>query len=192
VQPDDLFLHSFRDLVNAIVRVEDEYQMLKVSAVLRKMLLDEQPLLHQVNRTRKRKITFEASSESTPFVQMVLQDGPIFWAWLDALSPVLNTGLNVVTERLTLDQFLKKRAAIVQGHSVSVRELILQIAHVAGGVHVGQPKTELEKALADASAAIRIGGMSSVERTVRGVAAVVVDAVVPLAEEIKTEREGHH
>jgi hypothetical protein len=171
VTPDELFLHSVRDLARAAVRVEDEYQMLNVAGVLRKTLLDDHPLVHQVNRSPRRKILFEASSEDTPFVAMILEDGPVFWAWLDALSPVLCTGLKPVTERLTLEQLLKKRAAIVQGHSVSIRELILQIANVAGGVHAGTPKTELEKVLVDASAAIRFGGVSAVERTIRGIAA---------------------
>ncbi len=185
--PDELYLYSIRDLARITVKVEDEYQLLEAAAVLRRLLLDGDPLLHQVNRLRRQRIRFEAGSESTPFVQLVLEDAPTFWSWEDALSPIIGVGLPILVESLTMDQFLGKRAVIVQGHDVTVKDLIRQIANVGGGVHAGTPKSDLEKALQSASLAIRIGGVGAIERTMRGIAAVVVDALIPLADQIRTE-----
>jgi hypothetical protein len=184
---DALFDHKLIEVARAAGTPRiNEYMMLTTSAALRLILLDGYPLVHKVNRTRGMQIGFEVCSETTPFVKLVLEDHPVFWALADAISPVL--GPPCITESLGLDPFLAKRAAIVAGHNVSVKGVILQIANVAGGVHAGAPRTDLEKALQEHSELIRLGGIPVVERMIKGIAAVVAEALIPLGERIRAER----
>jgi hypothetical protein len=186
VNDDVLFDHKLIEVARAATPRIDEYMMLTASAALRLILLDEQPLLHKVNRTRRMDIRFEVCSETTPVVKVVLEDRPEFWALLDWISPVYAPGC--ITLSLDRERFLAKRAAIVQGHDVSVKDVILQIAHVAGGVHAGAARTDIEKALQEQSELMAIGGIPAVERMIKGIAAVVADALIPLGERIRAER----
>ena len=55
---EQLFLDTLRDLEQR-VSAQDAYQILGISALIRKLLLDGYPLIDQVNRERRLKIWFE-------------------------------------------------------------------------------------------------------------------------------------
>lgn len=179
---DELFLRLHQELTSTADEIRDEYQLLQASAQLRALLLDNDPLMHQVNRDRRLKVTFEPSAEDA-YTTVVLQDGPVFWAQLDGFSPRLAARPRP-PEILNLDGLLAKRAAVVGGEDVTVKDLILQVANVEGGVHPGVPRTELERCLSEWSAAIRIGGAAAISRTLRGIADVVVQGLEPLAAQV--------
>lgn len=180
---DDLYLRLVEELQRVVETPGDDFDLLQTSAHLRKLLLDEDPLAHQVNRERRLRLRFVASAEDA-YTRLVLEDGPSFWAWMDGFSPRLAVRAKE-TETLTIDQLLAKRAALVAGHDVSVKDVILQVAHVSGGVHAGTPRTELEHRLAEASQALRVGGVSSISRTLRGIADVVVGGLEPLTDQVR-------
>ena len=55
---EELFLRTIEDLEESISST-DSYTVLQASALLRKLLLDDYPLVDQVNQTYKLKIKFE-------------------------------------------------------------------------------------------------------------------------------------
>jgi hypothetical protein len=61
VDRDRLFLETLRDLEARSAGGATEYEVLRSAVLLRQLLLDQSPLLHQVNRDRKIPITFRAN-----------------------------------------------------------------------------------------------------------------------------------
>jgi hypothetical protein len=78
MQADQLFLRTLEDL-DRRTAVADEYEALLAAGLLRKLLLDETPVVHQVNRYRRERIRFRINGE-TPLERIMLQDNPVFWA----------------------------------------------------------------------------------------------------------------
>ena len=63
MQADQLFLRTLEDL-DRRTTVADEYEALLAAGLLRKLLLDEAPLVHQVNRYRRERIRFRINGET--------------------------------------------------------------------------------------------------------------------------------
>lgn len=182
---EQLFLRLLQELAALADGISDDFQLLQASGHLRALLLDHDPLMHQMNRDRRLKISFEPSAEDA-YTKVVLEDGPVFWAQMDGFSPRLAARPRQ-SEALKLDGLLAKRAAVVEGEDVSVKDLILQVANVEGGVHPGTPRTDLEQRLSQWSVALRIGGFAAVARTLRGIADVVVQGLEPLAAQVRQD-----
>jgi hypothetical protein len=70
MQADQLFLRTLEDL-DRRTTAADEYEALLAAGLLRKLLLDETPLLHQVNRYRRERIRFRINGE-TPLERIIL------------------------------------------------------------------------------------------------------------------------
>ena len=85
MQADQLFLRTLEDL-DRRTTVADEYEVLLAAGLLRKLLLDEVPLVHQVNRYRRERIRFRINGES-PLERTMLEDEPVFWVIGDAIDP---------------------------------------------------------------------------------------------------------
>ncbi|WP_332642329.1 hypothetical protein [Aeromicrobium sp.] len=162
-----------------IVEAGDEFDMLEAAAALRKLLLDESPLLHQVNRQRRRRVLFRVE-RPTELQKLILEDEPTVYFLMEGISPRLTITASAGTEALKLDQFLARTVAWLQGQEVPVKEVILQLAHVEGGVHAGSPKTTLEATLHETNTTLSVGGIGSVARTMRGIADVVATSLQPL------------
>jgi hypothetical protein len=147
----------------------DDFAYLQASAHIRTRLIDESPLVHQINRSHRMKYAFNPCAES-PFITMVQSENPTFWIWMDAISPRFAPPWMAATERVKLDRFLAKRAAQGHGRDVSVRDLVLQLANIEGGIHAGTPSTELQHRLSAMSETFRVGGAPSGWRGTIGLA----------------------
>ena len=166
--------------LDEIVTIDFEaYSALESSALVRKLLLDGDALIHQVNRQRRKRVRFEVATNPA-YEEQVFADGPSFWAPAEALSPRLTIMPAPVIRSLSLDQFLAHRAMYVRRHDISVKDVVKQLANVEGGVHAGTAKTDVEKALHVVNEQLGIGGMGSVVRSVRGIADVVAVSLRPL------------
>jgi hypothetical protein len=69
-------LSTLSDLENKISSA-DEYEVLLSAGLLRKLLMDDTPLMDQVNVTYRLKIRFPMNAEST-YERMIHEDSPIF------------------------------------------------------------------------------------------------------------------
>jgi hypothetical protein len=172
-----------QDLENR-VSSPDEYGILRSAALLRQLLLDARPLVDEVNRERRFKIRF-AVSDKEAYVTMVLDAGATFYSTEDGIDPTTAPFGRVV--ELNRDNFLAYRVMVVDGHTVSVHDLIDQLAHIEGGVHGTEARTEKERALQTASRLFGIGGAPAGVRMTAAIGRVVIRAVDPLRQQILSE-----
>lgn len=184
---DQLFLRTLEDL-NRRTTVVDEYDALLAAGLLRKLLLDESPLLHQVNRYRRERIRFRINGE-TPTERILLEDNPIFWAIGDAIDPdafplpSLSAPMDA-----KLDQFLARTIMYARGERLSVGDLIKQVAHVDGAVHKGKPTNAREELIDEMSRFMFFRDLPGTVHHVQLVGKIVVQALTPLRDTILANR----
>jgi hypothetical protein len=188
METDRLFLEVMADL-EARAAAPSEYGMLKAAGLLRQMFLDGgKSLVDIVNRERRIKLSFSVL-EKEAHVQMLLDDGAVFYSVEDGFDP--GSGSFGTPADLTRDQFLKLRVMVVNRHTVSVHDLIDQLAHVEGGVHAGAPASEKAEALAAAARAFGIGGLPAGLRVMAAVSRVVLKSLADLRSAVEKDGALH-
>lgn len=183
---DRLFVHTV-DWLSGVARRNppNEHELLLASGRLRMLLLDKQPLLHQVNAPRKFDVRFRiVRTGRSAYTKAVLDLKPMMWAVADGIAPAFARPGSGPIESVGLEAFLHERVMIYRGEDVTIRDLIDHLANVAGGVHAGKARDPHNLALNQMSDEIMLGGLDSPIWCLRGVAAVVVDALTPLRDAI--------
>jgi hypothetical protein len=181
---EELFLQTLLDLEQRLLQA-DEYALLRAAALLRQLLLEEHPIASEVNRSRRLKLTFTVT-DIGPYFEMLLQDGANFYSTEDGLDPVFTAPFGQSLD-LTRDQFLKRRVMVVNGNILSVHDVIDQLAHVEGGVHVGTARTAKEKALKEAATAFRIGDLPGGTLMIAAIARVTLVALRDLRDAVQKD-----
>jgi hypothetical protein len=170
-----LFLRTLEDIEKRLAQT-DPYEILFIAALVRKLFLDDFPLVDQVNRNHKVKLVFETT------LPLELPDDvppPTFWTVQDGLDP--DTAIPGKRRySASRDQFFQTAVTIVNGHRYSVREVVLFEANVMGAVHAGSPKTEKEHALRQVDSTIAVGGYASSLKQLQAIARVVLKTLLPL------------
>ena len=160
-----------------------EYGLLMASGRLRLLLLDDSPLVHQVNRHHRLKVRFRILRHGDPPMKEALK----LWAVPDGLSPdIAPAGHRIPIEEVNLDTFLRERIMIIDGTDVTVVELIRHLANVAGGVHAGSARDPVDRQLEEMGELMMLQGVNVVARCLRGIVQVVVSALRPLREAAMT------
>jgi hypothetical protein len=183
MQADQLFLRTLEDL-DRRTTAADEYEALLAAGLLRKLLLDEAPLVHQVNRYRRERIRFRINGE-TPLERTLLEDRPDYWAIGDAIDPDAfpSPGLSAPVDA-KLDQFLARTVMAVRGERLSVGDLIRQVAHIDGAVHKGRPASAREELLDEMSRFMFFPDLPSTVHHVQLIGRIVVHGLTPLRDAI--------
>jgi hypothetical protein len=177
-----LLLRTLED-IETRVKSHDPYEVLGLSALIRKLFLDDNPLIDQVNRMYRQKIKFVISDPNSPYTQLVLSMKPSFYSVQDGLDP--ETALtNKAKIEVNRDQFFGTMVLMIEGKPYSVREVILFEANVMGGIHAGAPKTDKERALAEINNLYVGGDTRAATRQLQGISRVVIKALQPLREAI--------
>jgi hypothetical protein len=183
VHQDILFIKTLEDLAGRVMPGCDEYEVLGISSLVRKLLLDDHPLAHTVNRERRVRLRFEI--DATPPVWEILgEEPPLLWLSQDALDPRTSLPRAQIKEA-TLDQFLGTMVAYVRGRRITVKDVVLHTANVVGGVHRGQPRGENQEALVGLARDLQIGGYQPDVRALQAIGRVVLGALEPLRNEIQ-------
>ena len=182
--PEYLFVRNI-DNLKEILKNHSADGLFESSRLLRALLLDENPLLHQVNCTIKLKITFminptDPDPPGTP--------EPTFRQRADGLSPSLVP--KGPTQTVNLDGFLKHPILLVNGQWATVRDVSQYIANYAGAVHKSTPDTPMTKSLEAVGQAIAVGGAPSVLRSMLGIIDVAIRGCQPLYITIKAKWPG--
>ena len=172
---DSLFLNTLTDLATRAAD-SDEYTVLGASALIRKLLIDSSPLVDQVNRKHRFKLTFEIS-ESNPFIEGV--PPPALWSVQDGLDPETSRP-GKPRIKVNRDGLLSTVLAVVDGKSFTLREVVLFEANIMGGVHAGSAKEEKEKVLQSLDAWLAIGGHRASLRQLKAIGRVVLRGLEPL------------
>ena len=175
-----LFVHTLRDLERRTAAT-DEYEVLLSAAFLRKLLLDQQRLMDQVNRCYSLDLRFRISGVS-PYEQQIWDSPPIFWALEDALDP--ESPLAYAPFDATRDQFLGRRVMRFSESWITVRDVIDQLANIEGAVHRGPPKKERHRVLQAAGRFYSRDGLPGVVSQVRLIGRITVRGLSPLRDAV--------
>ena len=188
MQADELFLRTLEDL-DGRTTVADEYEALLAAGLLRKLLLDEAPLVHQVNRYRRERIRFRINGE-TPLERTILADNPVFWAIGDAIDPDAFAALPGISAPMDakLDQFLARTVMFARGERLSVGDLIKQVAHIDGAVHKGKPTNAYEELIDEMSRFMFFRDLPATVHHVQLIGRIVVQALTPLRNAILADK----
>jgi hypothetical protein len=182
VEADALFTATLDDLEQRVIPGRPEYDVLMAAALIRKLLLDEHPLAHVVNRPPERRLKLRFRTNVAPAVWEVLPDTPkpVFWSIQDGLDPETAVMRRHAPSDLSLDDFLRVRVMLIEGHEINVHELVDHAAHVSGAVHAGPPGSEKERALQDVTRQIQVGGYDPAVRSLLAIGRITLRALAPL------------
>jgi len=188
--PDALFLATLQDLERR-QQSEEPYDILGMAGLLRKLLLDAEPLIDQVNRTRRLKIRFRIVPGRRS-LDALRASGPTYYDIGDCLDPSFVDITPQEAVDLTRDQFLSTLVNYVLGQAITVRDIITFEANVAGGVHApSSPREPAHMGLDVARQQIIMKGQSVSLYHLRNIGRVVARALQPLKSTVEgSERAG--
>jgi hypothetical protein len=168
----------------AIVETPSADGLFESARLLRQLLLDEDPLLHQANRTVRLKITFLVNSmiPDPPGLE------PDFRMIADGISPSLVP--KIATETVNLDAFFRVPILQIDGQWATIRDVVQYVANFAGAVHRSTPNTPMTKSLESVGRSIEVGGAPSVLRSLLGIVDVAIRGCEPLYIKIKESAPG--
>jgi hypothetical protein len=154
---DTLFLESLRDIrgKSDSNNPRPEYEAQQLGWLLRKLLMDGHPLIDLANRKHRLPIRFLVD-DGSPYQDMVLSMGPVFYSLVDAFDPRDSAVANARVAEVDREGLLARRILLLQGEWYSVKDIIKYVAQVEGAVHRGQPSDAKERALLESG--IGIGG----------------------------------
>lgn len=193
---DWLFLETMADIaVRSQRRDLSRYQTLGLAPLLRKLLVDHNPLLHQVNRPHQLKLTFSARQYDPGLHEPPPGYSPedvarLVRLQLECLDPAIECHGGESVVQATLPQWLKQDVGVDAGVRFTVRDVIQQIAHVEGGVHVGKPRTQREQALFMLSMKVADRHELGLLGLLAAIGRVTVTGVQPLADAVKMKGGG--
>ena len=179
-QQEQLLIRTIEDLGKRITD-NDPYEILGASALIRKLFLDDNPLVNQVNRKYKLKLQFDVC---LPTPDPPGFPKPVVFSIQDGFDPETSRPGKTIS-KLTRDQFFKVVVLIIKGKEYSIKDIILFEAHIMGGVHAGAPNSEKEKILEQLNSQLSIGGYASSLRQLQAIWRVILRAVNPLIESMK-------
>jgi hypothetical protein len=134
----ELFLDLCRDLQTKC-DATDRFEAIRASLNIRALFLDgSKSVVDQVNREHRVRFLFDVVRYSEPPVK------PIAWF---TLSPGFDSPASMSRLRLQRDAFFGMQTGMVESTTFTVREVVLYVAHVMGGVHAGAATTDVDRSL---------------------------------------------
>lgn len=174
-----LFVKTLDDIEKRLTS-RDEYEILLIAGLLRKLLLDGDSLINQVITTEKLKIEFVVNDKSAPTTPPI----PVFWSIEDGIDPETSPPFLINPIKVNKENLLKRPVIQCDGKIVTVKDLIRHMAHVEGAVHPGLPKTDEEKILKELGQTLGIGGLPAGIRLLKAIARIVLKGLEPLKTKI--------
>lgn len=154
--------------------------LLRASGILRRLLTDNGPLIHKVAGKRDFKIKFKLKNK-LDFPDSLKENLTHLWTSND---PSEFPGIAV--REVSLDQFLASEMAMLQGSSITVKQIINYVANVGGGVHQGLPKDkDNAKIIHDNNGHILLEGKPYPLASLFYISRIVVEALSPLYEQLR-------
>lgn len=173
----EVFAHKFDALEKCLV-AHTRARLLYAAAIVRLLLLDEKPLVHQVNRGFKVALAFELNDlPSFEDVEAKASNPIVYYG--PALSPSRRR-IGTTTRMVNLQSFLDTDAVRASHQRITVRDVIRFAANKAGGVHCDEsrdpPSTRIEALVR----AIDTEETPILANTIAAICTVVLDALRPL------------
>jgi hypothetical protein len=169
---DELFMHVFTELVETIHG--GYFDLLRASALIRQLLLDDPPLAHLVNRDLRIKIRFRVIR----YVTDPNRNPPAFgWSCVYAPSSVPGPP---EPEVLKQDSFLAANCIGMRGKLFTIKDVIKSCANVRGGVHLANTVDEKDQSLLNFDRVCQDAGIVTSVAIMRGITASVAEGLSPL------------
>jgi hypothetical protein len=189
VTADELFLQTLDDLRERVKLGKGEYDLMNAAWLLRKLLLEGEPLVHAVNRSRGLKIRYRLNDIAPP-------PDAEHWHAYDTFYPDPWPESRPIDVKH--DAFLRRVILVASRERITVHDLIDFIAHHYGAVHASPAEDAKTKALRDDAWGRRVtmvegqysGQYSGPVYALRAVASVVLVALEPLAQEVRRNAGG--
>lgn len=178
--PDEVFIRSLDDL-HLSINSGDKYEVLQASAIIRKLFLDGDPLVDQINRNHKLKLQFSVIKPIDFRIDGIPE--PDVWCAVDSIDPRRSPQLDPSTH-LNRDPFLGLPIGRVQGEDYSVKDIISFVANVAGGVHAGSPKNAKDEALNKLKELYFFSELSILLQHLRSIGRIILEALRPLRDKV--------
>jgi hypothetical protein len=131
ISAEELFIRRFDDL-RVGLQARDDFDLLKVGAILRQLLVDEHPLVHQANTATRLKLRFRVNASRLRADDLQVET-MIHLMGLGLDSTAFVTSGDV--EEMNIDQFLKVVMISGDDRNVTVLDVIKHAANKAGGIH---------------------------------------------------------
>ncbi|MGD9100450.1 MAG: hypothetical protein PVF45_08215, partial [Anaerolineae bacterium] len=129
---EELFLRTLDDLEKCISS-NDNYTVLRASALMRKLFLDDFPLVDQVNRTFRLKLKFEIV-DTDKLLEMVKVPGMPELEFLGIQDALDSESIpNPPKKIVNRDTFFQTKVQVAQNKTFTVREIIKHQANIEGG-----------------------------------------------------------
>lgn len=177
---DQFFIKTMDDL-KARINSTDEYDNIIISGILRKLLIDGEPLVDLINRKHKLKIRFRINEPEPPNRKSLL-----VYSIEDGLDPDTSPPIHKVME-LNKEKFLSTKVMFIKDFEYSIKDIVKQVAHIDGGVHVGHPNNQKEESLYLFKQKWFLGGAPISMRTLRAIGRIVINSLEPLFSEVSTD-----
>ena len=174
-----LFIKTLEDIEGRLAS-HDEYEILMIAGLLRKLLLDSNPLMNQANQEKKIKITFRINDRGIPQTPPI----PTFWSIEDGLDPETSVAHLCNPKEVNKDSLLNTPIILFNGNTITIKDLIQHMAHVEGAIHPGTPKSDEEKILKELGQTFGIGGLPAGIRLLKAISRVVLKGLQTLRLEI--------
>lgn len=169
-----LFVKTLDDIEARLNEVEP-YEILMISGLIRKLFLNNFPLVDRVNQKYKEKISFEIA---VPYLLDDIGEADLYFVQ-DGIDP--DTSLPFKKRHfIDRNRFFQTIVCILNGKRYSIRNCVLFQANVMGAIHAGIPKVDKEKLLHGIDSNISIGGYPSSLRQLKAIVRVVVKALTGL------------
>jgi hypothetical protein len=170
------------DELSELVKSSNPYDLTKASALIRHLLIDGSPLMDQINRIYRLKITFPVSKISIPDLSLPINRGLQYWDIQDGLYSEDMKHLSVEVKR---DKLLSKGIMLVKGNQITVKDAVKFEANVKGGVHTREAdiSKDEEKSMEILSQSIKVGGYRPTQRIMKAIGRSVLEGLKELRKE---------
>lgn len=180
------FSRRYEEL-SQLVESKDDFDILKISANLRLLLLNG--LMHKANRNHRLDIVFTIVSLDPELYEKYLEllhpDSIQVFSLQDILDP--KAFPHHKTKKVQLDEFLSTHLGLVSKTELTVKDVIRYEANVKGGVHLGSPRKVVEKEIN--RIIFNVGGLRYTTRQLLSIARVTLEALTPLYVKLDEKRE---
>jgi hypothetical protein len=173
---------SFSDLEG-----QNEYQVSRIASIVRRLLLDKNPLVTAVNKNVGLKIYYEVNDHVPPHNPPSELKG---WEYVgeiatDHIDPVGRPG--TIPIKVKLDKLLKRVVLEWEGYNYTVLDVIEYICNQAGAVHAAndEPDKERDKRLHALADFLSFGGMDPAVASLKAIGRVVCRGLKDLKQVIE-------
>jgi hypothetical protein len=182
ISSEELFIWIFDDMTEKVAK-PSIYKMIKTSALLRQLYLDERPVVHQANRNHKLKLLYTIVGPDIQMSTSASTPGTVLG--VNYRMTYVPVDVKIKTHTRNENRFMNFEVVGTEGYSFKVSEVIKVIAHCYGGVHLHQPSGR-EKILIGLFANHKFGNISQAFLLIQSIARTTLQGLDPLYQHVKS------